>query len=313
MADQKHKYTDSQYYAKFEARTADVPDDFEELGYYQRSSLEEIIDNFIIAYVGDDKVLNKVPEYEIAFWAQRGLQEFSYDTLHSDKSIEIELGDSLQFPLPQDFVNYKQISVIGKDGLKKRLYATEGASNPTAIIQGDEYEYTYSEDGSVTTSDQSITIERFQENENESVSAEEYYNNDYNHGNFSYFNARYGAQPSALNQGGGYFIDRNRGIIFFDSTFASTDGTLIVLDYISDGLSNSDDLSKVYVPKMAEDALYAYMLYNLAKLRPATIQVAGLYKKEASAKLRNTKLRLTNLKAEELTRVLRNKAKWIKH
>ena len=313
MADQQHKYTDSQYYAKFEARAADVPDDFEELGYYQRTSLEEIIDNFIIAYVGDDKVLSKVPEYEIAFWAQRGLQEFSYDTLHSDKSIEIELGESLQFPLPQDFVNYKQISIVGKDGLKKKLYPTPNASNPTAIVQGSDYEYTYSDDGTVATSDQSIAIERFQENDNEEISAEEYYDNNYNHDNFNYFNARYGAQPSSLNQGGGYFIDRNRGVIFFDNTFANIDGTLIVLDYISDGLSSSDDLSKVYVPKMAEDALYAYLLYNISKLRPATVQLAGLYKKEASAKLRNTKLRLTNLKADELTRVLRNKAKWIKH
>ena len=70
---------------------------------------------------------------------------------------------------------------------------------------------------------------------------------------------------------------------------------------------------KVFIPKLAEDALYAYMLYNLSKLRPVSAQLAPLYKKEASAKMRNTKIRLSNYNLKELAQVLRGKAKWIKH
>ena len=55
------------------------------------------------------------------------------------------------------------------------------------------------------------------------------------------------------------------------------------------------------------------MLYNLSKLRPSGGPTAALYKKEAAAKMRNAKLRLSNLKLEELTQVLRGKSKWIKH
>ena len=58
-------------------------------GYYSRVHLNDIINNFIIAYVGDGKILAKIPRYEVAFWAQRSVQEFSYDIFHSEKTIEV--------------------------------------------------------------------------------------------------------------------------------------------------------------------------------------------------------------------------------
>ena len=64
---------------------------------------------------------------------------------------------------------------------------------------------------------------------------------------------------------------------------------------------------------MAEDAVYANMLYNLAKVRPSAAGAAGLYKKEAKSKLNNAKIRLMQIKTNEIEKVLRNKAKWIKH
>ena len=67
------------------------------------------------------------------------------------------------------------------------------------------------------------------------------------------------------------------------------------------------------MPKLAEDATYAYMLYNLSKVRPSSAALVPLYKKEASAKLRNAKIRLSNYKLEELAQILRGKSKWIKH
>ena len=67
-------------------------------------------------------------------------------------------------------------------------------------------------------------------------------------------------------------IEKKAGLIFFDGSFANRNEDLIVLDYISDGLDNNADLSKVFMPKLAEDATYAYMLYNLSKVRPASAQ-----------------------------------------
>lgn len=314
MAESRKIYTSQQYYANFEGDAGNTPADFKGLGYYSRTSLEDIINNFIVAYIGEDKALAKVPRYEVDFWAQRGMQEFSYDILHSEKSVEIELGSTLQFPLPQDYVNYVKVSQVGDDGKKDILLPSRKVDNPLAPLQDADHDFLYDGNGEVQVAAKSTAITRFQDPNNpanRTRSLEDNYN--YDDDDFPYLNKRYGSNPEDMSGAGTFFIDNEAGVIFFDSTFSGKPDNLIILDYISDGIADNGDLSKVYVPKLAEDALYAYMLYNLSKLRPSTVQLAPLYKKEASSKMRNAKIRLSNYKLEEMAQVLRGKAKWIKH
>lgn len=314
MAESRKIYTGQQYYANFEGDAGNTPANFKGLGYYSRTSLEDIINNFIVAYIGEDKALAKVPRYEVDFWAQRGMQEFSYDTLHSEKSVEIELGSTLQFPLPQDYVNYVKVSQVGEDGKKDILLPSRKVDNPKAPLQDGNHDFLYDGDGELQVASKSTAITRFQDPNNpanKARSLEDNYN--YDDDDFPYLSKRYGSNPEDMSGAGTFFIDNEAGVIFFDSTFSGRADNLIVLDYISDGIADNGDLSKVYVPKLAEDALYAYILYNLSKLRPSTVQLAPLYKKEASSKMRNTKIRLSNYKLEEMAQVLRGKAKWIKH
>ena len=65
-------------------------------------------------------------------------------------------------------------------------------------------------------------------------------------------------------------------------------------------LGDNDNFDNVLVPKLAEDAVYANILYNLSKLRPSAAGAAALYKKEAAAKMRNAKIRLSNMKTKEI-------------
>lgn len=314
MAESKKLYTEKGYYAEREGNTADVPSDFQGLGYYTRTNIEDIVNNFIIAYVGEEKILSKVPRYEVEFWAQRGLQEFSYDVLQADKAMEISLGDALQFPLPQDYVSNRKVTITTTDGTEKTLLPAQKTSNPTSPLQSATHEYLYDSNDNFQLPSDSETTTRFQSAERRQQSADDYYNNNYNEENFSYYNNRFGSNPESMNTSGTYFIDNNKGVIYFDSSLAgATTENIITLHYISDGLVDNSDLSKVYVPKLAEDALYAHILYNLTKVRPAAAQLAPLYKKEASAKMRNTKIRLSNYRSEEIAQVLRGKAKWIKH
>jgi len=314
MAESKKIYTSQQYYANFEGDAGNTPANFKGLGYYSRTSLEDIINNFIVAYIGEDKALAKVPRYEVDFWAQRGMQEFSYDILHSEKSVEIELGSTLQFPLPQDYVNYVKVSQVGDDGKKDILLPSRKVDNPLAPLQDGDHNFLYDGNGEVQVAAKSTAITKFQDPNNpanRTRSLEDNYN--YDDDDFPYLNKRYGSNPEDMSGAGTFFIDNEAGVIFFDSTFSGKPDNLIILDYISDGIADNGDLSKVYVPKLAEDALYAYMLYNLSKLRPSSAQLAPLYRKEASSKMRNTKIRLSNYKSEEMAQVLRGKAKWIKH
>ena len=310
MAESRKIYTQKEYYAKRQQDEDNIPDDFKGLGYYRRTSLEDAINNFMVAYIGEDKALAKVPRYEIDFWAQRAIQEFSYDILHSEKSIEIELGDALTFPLPQDYVSYTKISKVNDDGSKARLLPSESSSNPQAILQDDTFNYTFDSDGELALAAESESIKRYQDSSSPEGNNEVDDQTSYSISDTD-VNSRYGSTPSRMNSSSTFVLDEPSGLIYFDGSLQKTD--LIVLEYISDGLSNNGDLTTVYIPKLAEDALYAFILYNLAKVRPAAATFVALYKKEASAKMRNAKIRLSNYKLPELAQVLRGKSKWIKH
>ena len=107
-------------------------------GGYQFISLDDIINNFIIAYVGDTKIIPKVRRTDVAFHAQRAIQELSFDTFKSIKSQEITLPASNTMILPQDYINYTKISWVDSAGIKHHLYPTSRTSNPNNPLQGDD-------------------------------------------------------------------------------------------------------------------------------------------------------------------------------
>jgi len=86
---------------------------------------------------------------------------------------------------------------------------------------------------------------------------------------------------------------------------------LVVLEYISDGLAYDLDTK---VPKMAEEAMYKSILYNIVSTRANQPEhLVQRYKKDRYAALRNAKIRLSNIKLQEFTQLMRGKSKWIKH
>jgi hypothetical protein len=67
----------------------------ENYGSYQFVSLKDIINQFMIAYVGEEKVISKARRTDVVFHAKRALAELSFDTFKSFKSQEIVLPPSL--------------------------------------------------------------------------------------------------------------------------------------------------------------------------------------------------------------------------
>jgi len=47
---------------------------YDNWGTYQYLLLQDVINNFLLTYVGDDKVINKIDRNEVVFHAKRGLQ-----------------------------------------------------------------------------------------------------------------------------------------------------------------------------------------------------------------------------------------------
>ena len=68
------------------------------------------------------------------------------------------------------------------------------------------------------------------------------------------------------------------------------------------------------VHKFAEEAMYKCIAYAIMSTR-ANVQeyIVNRFRKEKFAAVRKAKLRLSNLKLEELTQILRGKSKQIKH
>ena len=131
-------------------------------GNYQFTSLDDIINQFMIVYVGEDKIISKIKRTDVAFHAQRAMQELSFDTFKSCKAQEITIPASLQMTLPQDYVNYTKISWVDSAGIKHLLYPTSKTSNPTPILQSSDGEYSIEAKGNLTSnSDQMVLDDQY--------------------------------------------------------------------------------------------------------------------------------------------------------
>ena len=282
----------------------------ENYGDYQFTSLDDIITNFIIAYVGEDKIISKIKRTDVMFHAKRAIQEFSFDTLPSEKAQEIEIGPTLNMILPQDYVNYVKFSYTDSAGIERILYPTRDTSNPMAITQDSNFEYTFDNTGEIIESDESITLSRFKSGDTTQVNNSNNPNNltDSELFNLYRYGGRYGFNPEQAQSNGVFYIDKLKGIVHFSSNLVEQ---IVTLKYISDGLGTDAEMR---VHKLAEEAIYKYIAHAVLATRANTpeYQVAR-FKKEMAAAKRNAKLRLSNLKIAELAQVMRNQSKWIKH
>lgn len=287
-------------------------------GSYKYITLDDAIDNFNVGYVGAGKLIQKASRADIVFHAKRGLQEFSYDTLKAIKGEEITVPPHLSVSLPQDFVNHVKVSRIDSNGVKHPILpGNRLTANPSENNIQDQQGQRVQDYWSNNFKTESIAEERFKDAEINTTqgnldfqtAANEGYNV-YGDGGFVHdtFGNRFGGTPEHMNFNGYYYINEREGSISFSSDLANT---LIIFEYISDGLAYDSDIK---IPKLAEQALYMHMVHGILSTRANVPEyVINRYKKERRAALRNAKLRLSNIKLEEITQVLRNQSKWIKH
>ena len=275
-------------------------------GSYEYISLNDIINNFIVAYIGAGKLIPSAKRTDIMFHAKRGLQEFSYDTLKSIKSQELTIPPSLSIVIPQDYVNYVKCSWIDNAGAKHIIYPTRVTSNPTELpLQDNDGIPSQDGDGENTLANQSLTEEKWK---NRSLTTD-FQPNDYRDStNEGLIGQRYGLQPEEAQVNGMFTINERTGTFSFSSDLA---GKLIILEYISDNLAYDADMK---LPKMAEQAMYMHIAYSILSGRAGVPEyVVNRFKRDRSSALRNAKIRLSNIKIEEISQVFRNKSKWIKH
>ena len=282
-------------------------------GDYRYVSLNDAINNYMVAFVGDGKLIPSVKKSDVLFHAKRGIQEFSYDIARTEKIQEIEIGASLSIPMPQDYIHYVRISFIDDVGIEHIVYPARYTSKPSeSILQDDDYNYLYDVDGSLLTGTPVID-DRFRSFDNRKISgnfAEEDISYDTSVGlqKITSYGGRKGSNPETTQENGVFIIDELNGKISFSSELA---GQIVTLKYTSDGLGTDDEMK---IHKFAEDAIYKYITYGVASSRANFPEyIINRFRKEKRAAIRNAKLRLSSLKIAELEQVMRGKSKFIKH
>ena len=281
-------------------------------GNYRYISLNDIVSNFMVSYVGQDKIIPRIKRTDVLFHAKRGIQEFSYDLTKVEKIQEIEIPDTLSMVMPQDYVDYVQISRIDSLGVEHHLYPMRFTSIPSeSIAQDNQAKYLYDDDDSLLTQTP-VTQTRFKDANMDNVTAtfidDSLDDIDAVNQRASEYGQRYGINPELANRNGHFVIDEIPGKIHFSADLV---GKIITLKYVSDGMGTDAEMR---VHKFAEEAIYKHIIYSVVSARTGFPEyIVQRYKRDRFAAIRNAKIRLANLNPRELAQVMRNKSKRIKH
>jgi len=284
--------------------------DPENYGSYQYTTLADIVNNFMIMYVGNDKQINNVRRHEIIFYAKEAIKLLNFDAkIKPVNSIELEVGDDLKFILPSDYVNYIRIS-INVGGTLRPLYENRMANTALGYLQDNNLNLLFDIDGNVLTGTSNLDLSRVSQTQ---YSGPGIYNGcmgwcvddcwyfGYNVG------ARYGADTRDMFSGPSFRV--NNGVIDFSSGIANQ---FVVLEYISDGMANGVD-ANINVHKFAEEFVNRYIKWKILNGKVnIPVYDRKLARDEKQAEFRNAKLRLSDMHPSRLLMSLRGQSRQLK-
>ena len=293
--------------------SGNTPQD-ENWGSYQYISLDDIINNFMLMYVGNDKLVNNIDRYQIRFHAKRAIQELNYDALKESKIVELSVCDNLRVILPPDFVNWIRISVY-VNGMLMPLTENIQTNFATSYLQDNDCNVLFDEEGDVLTGDSLLDQERLAGEQKTMYLGKGLMNGSEGYlidGRWYFDYAvgqRYGLNTETANSNPTFKIDKANGVINFSSDMADK---IVVIEYVSDGLYNGDD-SQVSVNKMFEEFIYAYIKYVILNSKMGVQEyVVRRAQKDKSALLRNARIRMSNMHPGRLLMNMRGQQKWLK-
>ena len=276
-------------------------------GSYQFICLEDIVNNFILTYTGDDTLLGKVERDKVIYQAKTGIKEFTYSILNQPKVIELELTDNYDIILPVDYVNYIRISWVDKrTGKIHPMSVNRHTPLGVAYLQDNSASVLFDNNGQILEG--TTILEATNDNlTNPPIENSQTFPFAPNLGFFTRYDIEQIWNLDTTKNFNGTFNIDNKRIHF------STDNKerIILLEYISDGLAGSEN--EMCIPKLAETALYEFIHYNLAKnsIRIPDYEKRNI-KKAYDTAYRNARLRMLNIKPQEFIAQLRQAKIWVR-
>ena len=283
-------------------------------GEYQYLSLGDVVNNFMLMYVGNDKLVNNVKRYDVLFHAKRAIQELNYDALKEVRIIEMSICEDLRLVLPPDYVNWVRISLY-KDGSLRPLTENIQTNYAVSYLQDNECKVLFDESGNILIGTSTVDYDRITGHSKDMYLGEGNMN-----GKPGYFvdgtwffdyavGDRFGLNTETANANPTFKIDKRSGVINFSSEMS---GELVVLEYITDGMEDGDD-ADIQVNKLFEEYIYAYIKYIILSNKVGIQEyIVGRARKEKAALLRNAKIRISNIRPGRLLMNMRGRNKWLK-
>ena len=287
----------------------------ENWGSYQFVSLEDIVNNFMLMFQGNNEIIYNINRYQVLFHAKRGIQELNYDAMKEIKILELKVCDQLRFVLPQDYVSWVRIS-LEEDGMLYPLTENIQTNWSGAYLQDNNCNILFDIDGAVLKPAESwFDIQRLEGEQRNMYPGTGPYAGKMGYcidGQWCFdysIGANFGMNTETANVNPTFSINKKGGVINFTSSMMDK---FVVLEYVSDGLESGDD-SRVSVNKMFEEFIYAYIKYSLLNGRFGVQEyIINRARKDKSSLLRNAKLRLSNIHPGRLLMNMRGQNKLIK-
>lgn len=276
---------------------AQIPQEYyenEELhGGYQYVTLKTVIDNMLLEAEDDDSYIKNVKRSRIVNYAKQAIRTVTRQAANEVFSVELTVPTSLSWVLPQDYVNYKRISVVvtDKNTGSLRLYPLDVNRNiniATGYLQDDAGELLFDDAGQILTADSS---------------------NGYSRPYKRYaFSDEY--QPtldtSKLSKYGEFVIDEKRGTILFSSDLSEQE---VVIEYVSDGLQAELSEDEITMHKYLRDTVENWIYYSCIERKrnvPANEKQRALLRYKTT--LHQAKLALADFNLLQISRVLRSRS-----
>ena len=264
-------------------------------------SLDQIIDDFILSIESDDYA-SRASDNLIRTVAKRGLREMGFDMLKKIRSLKLSVDTSNStVPLPDDYVDWTKIGVVGEDGIVyvlgenknlnySQIYSTSGGNFYDS--DGDGL-YDREDSKTATNSGSPSTADGINDGMDSYVFRNYVYDN--SHGRL------YGVG------GGQYYgefrinLDQNRIELKGDSSMNQ-----VVIEYVADEARATNPEVHVYV----EEALLSYMYYKLIE-RKSSVPLAekARARSEYYNERRKANARMKSFTKEELLKTIRKNYK----
>ena len=259
-------------------------------------SVDQIVNDFMLTLDGDDYA-NNANGMLVRNYALRGIREMSFDIQKRIKSLKLAVNavnDTVE--LPDDFVDYTKIGIVGGDGL---IYVFGENKNLAAPLK-----YNTDAAGNAIDSDSDGVFDRVDaKTDGASTSSSS------NYECYTFRNFLYGGNIGrAYGAGGGNYsgefrvnFEQNRIELSSSSGYSE-----IVIEYIADEARSSNPSIHIY----AENALRSYMYFRLIE-RKANVPMGekARARQEYYNERRLANARLKSFTKEEALKTIRKNFK----